>query len=108
MLGRGARVYVDAYQEGLKLYAIGVGPEGGLEAGAGLQVTPRWGRLMDAKGSSAYVTIGGGSIAWYDFGSGEGQLGRLVPVMTAPTRIHFGRAAAYAAIGYSGVVELPL
>jgi hypothetical protein len=107
VLGRGAAVYLDAYEDGLKLHAVSVSPEGTLDGGAAVLVTRDWGNLLDARDSKAYVMIGGGAVARYDFDSGEGQLAQLVPVMGQPSRIRFGATAAYAPVGYSGVVRLP-
>jgi len=70
-------------------------------------VTKDWGSLLDARGSSAYVVLGGSAVARYDFGSGAGSLGEIVPVMGYPLRIRFGASTAYVSTGYSGVLELP-
>lgn len=108
VLGRGAKVYVESYADGLRLYAVAVSPGGALEPGSGVLVTKDWGSLLDARGSSAYVVLGGSAVARYDFGSGAGSLGEIVPVMGYPLRIRFGASTAYVSTGYSGVLELPL
>ncbi|HPV38493.1 MAG TPA: hypothetical protein PK729_14745, partial [Candidatus Hydrogenedentes bacterium] len=107
VLGRGAKVYVESYADGLRLYAVAVSPGGALEPGSGVLVTKDWGSLLDARGSSAYVVLGGSAVARYDFGSGAGSLGEIVPVMGYPLRIRFGASTAYVSTGYSGVLELP-
>ena len=108
MLGRGSKVYLETYAEGLKLYAVSVSPDGALALGNPVLVTKDWGSLLDAWGSSAYVVLGGNAIALYDFSSGEGLLEEIVPVMSTPSKLRFGTSAAYASTGYSGVVKLPL
>ncbi len=108
VLGRGAKVYVESYADGLRLYAVAVSPGGALEPGSGVLVTRDWGSLLDARDSSAYVVLGGSAVARYDFSSGAGTLGEIVPVMGYPLRIRFGASAAYISTGYSGVLELPL
>ncbi len=108
ILGRGARVFIEVYADGMRLYAGAVAPDGALNLGRAILVTKDWGNLFDAWSSSAYVILGGSAIARYDFSSGAGQLAEITPVMGMPSRIRFGASAAFVATGYAGVVQLPL
>lgn len=106
VLGRGAKVYVEAYDNGVRLGTVNVSPAGLLQNGGGATVTTSWGNLIDANATSAYFGIGGGAIARYDC-AGAPDLKELVEVMGTPTSIRFGKNAAYAPMGYFGIVQLP-
>lgn len=108
VIGRGEKVFIDAYTEvGYHLYAASVSPAGDLALSAGLLVTDQWGWLTGAHDDSAYVTVGGGAVAHYDFSEG-GELSAWLQVMGAPQKLRFGSSAAYAALGYFGLALLPL
>jgi len=70
-------------------------------------VTDEWASLIDANGTSAYLSVGGGAIARYDC-TGKPALAELVQVMGTPVQMHFGSSAAYAPLGYFGVASLGL
>lgn len=107
VLAAGEKLYFDQYDSGIKLTALSVGPLGGISVGEPVLVTDQWAALFAAKGNSAYVTIGGGAIARYDF-SGEPDLTDIVEVMATPWRLRFGSSQAFAPLGYSGLIALPL
>ncbi|MBI4560173.1 MAG: beta-propeller domain-containing protein [Candidatus Hydrogenedentes bacterium] len=107
VLGRASKVYVDAYDSGYRLYAVSVAASGDLSLSEGVLVTDQWGSLLDGHENSAYLTIGGGAIVRYDV-SGAPTLGEIVQVMGTPMRLRFGADAAYAPLGYFGLVELSL
>jgi hypothetical protein len=107
VMGRGARVYADAYtSDGYQLYAASVGPDGDLSLSEGLLVTHEWGSLLDAQGTTAYITIGN-AVAAYDF-SGEGAYAGMEQTMGYPVSMRFGVEDAYVLLGYSGFVRLAL
>jgi hypothetical protein len=108
VLARGARVYFDAYDSGYKLHAASIADNGAIALGDGVLVTEQSGSLVDAQGLSAYVAIGNGAVARYDFATGNGTLTDLVPVMGWPSRVRFGQDTAYILLGYFGIVTLPL
>lgn len=107
VLGRGAKVFIDAYDEGSMLYAASVSSAGNITMGNGVLVTDGWANLVDANAASAYFSVGGGALARYDC-SGTPTLEELVEVMGTPARMRFGSSAAYAPLGYFGVVSLGL
>lgn len=107
LLARGNRVYFDTYNEGYYLAEVAVASDGELSLGDKVKVSDSWANLLDARGASAYVVVGGGVIARYDF-TGTPQLTDLVPVMSSPQRLRFGESLVYAPLGYAGLVELPL
>jgi len=107
VMGRGAKVYVDAYaSDGYYLYAASVGPDGDLSLSEGLLVTHEWGNLLDAQGTIAYITIGN-AVAWYDF-SGKGAYAGVEQTMGSPVSMRFGVEDAYVLQGYSGFARLRL
>jgi len=107
VLGRGSKVFLDAYNNGMRLYAATVAGNGALTLGQSTLVTDSWANLVDAKGSSAYLSVGGGAIARYDC-TAKPAFEELVQVMGAPAKIRFGSSAAYAPLGYFGIVSLGL
>ncbi|NIA12616.1 MAG: hypothetical protein GWP08_00955 [Nitrospiraceae bacterium] len=104
--GRGANVFLDAYDSGYLLYKAAIAPDGTLTMTPGLLVTQQWGNLLDAKGETAYVTVGS-AVARYDF-SGEGALVDLFETMGYPISMYFGTNYAYVPLGYAGIAQLPL
>ncbi len=109
VIGRGTRIYMDAYDSaGYKLFAAQQSAGGALTIGTGILITDQWGCLIDGHGSAAYVSIGDGAIARYNCTNGLPQFSLLVEVMGTPLRIRFGTARAYAPIGYFGTAILPL
>lgn len=109
ILGRGARIYLDAYSyEGYRLYLVQQNTAGGLTLGTGVLCTDQWGTLIDAHSTAAYVSVGDGAIVRYNCAGTSPQFSQLVEVMGAPMRIRFGTAHAYAPLGYFGTAELPL
>lgn len=106
VMGRDGRVYFERYHNGVHLHSATVGADGALTPGPDVLVTQQWASLIDARGSSAYVSVGPGAIARYDFDNAP-SLGLLVEAMGTPRRIRFGTDAAYAPLGYFGVVPLP-
>jgi hypothetical protein len=107
VLGRGAKIFMDAYNNGMRLYAATVAANGNLTLGQSTLVTDGWASLVDAHGTSAYLSVGGGAIARYDC-SAKPTLEELVQVMGTPAGMHFGSSAAYAPLGYFGIVSLSL
>lgn len=109
VLPRGERVYFDSWQDqdGYYIGEATVGGDGQLSLGHKVKVTDTWASLLDAQGADAYVTVGGGALAHYDF-SDEPVLDEVVPVMSSPQRLRFGAATVYAPLGYAGVARLPL
>lgn len=104
LLGRGARVVFEQYDGASKIASIRVAPDGALSPGASFAVSDLWANLIDATGSHAYVAVGGYALAVYRLD--EGSLAQLSPVMSTPWRIRFGLEAAYAPLGYSGLLRL--
>ena len=107
VLGRGAKLYIEAYDNGVRLHTVDVSPGGALQPSGSVLVTESWGNLIDANGASAYFGIGGGAIVRYDC-SGNPDLKELIEVMGTPNEIRFGENGAYAPLGYFGIVQLPL
>lgn len=107
LLARGDRVYFDAWDEGYRVYQARIAPAGALVLGDSVEVEDGWGRLLEARGDTAYLSVNEAAVAVYGF-TGGGTLKDLAPVMAAPETIRFGAANAYAALGYSGVLTLPL
>lgn len=107
VIGRGARVFIEAYNNGTRLYAATVNGGGGIQLSQGTLVTEEWGSLIDGNGTSAYLTIGGGAIARYNC-NGKPALEELVEVMGSPAKMRFGNSAAYAPLGYFGIVQMGL
>lgn len=107
VLGRGAKLYIESYDDGVRLNTVNVSGAGALQNGGSVLVTESWGNLVGANATSAYFGIGGGAIARYDC-TGTPDLKELIEVMGTPSTIRFGESAAYAPLGYFGIVELPL
>lgn len=108
VLGRGDRVYFDAYDDrDYGLYAATVSASGALDVGERVTVADDWAGLVDAKGDSAFVQIAGQSVARYLFDGNEGELAEELDVMATPTRIRFGETQAYLVLGNAGVVRTP-
>ncbi len=107
ILGRGPKIFLDAYDNGTRLYTATVAANGDLTLGQSTLVTEDWANLVDANGTSAYLTVGGGALARYDC-SAKPTFEELVQVMGTPGHIRFGSSAAYAPLGYFGVVSLGL
>lgn len=107
VLGRGSRIFLEAYDNGVRLYGASVAANGNLSLGQSTLVTDGWANLIDAKGTSAYLSVGGGAIVRYDC-AGKPALEELVQVMGTPSQMHFGSSAAYAPLGYFGIVSLGL
>ncbi|MCL4694268.1 MAG: beta-propeller domain-containing protein, partial [Candidatus Hydrogenedentes bacterium] len=107
VLGRGSKIFLEAYDNGVLLYGASVAANGNLSLGQSTLVTDGWANLIDAKGASAYLSVGGGAIARYDC-TGKPSLEELVQVMGTPSQMHFGSSAAYAPLGYFGIVSLEL
>ncbi len=108
VLARGARIFYDAYDNGGQtLGAIAVDGDGAFADAGSLNVSDQWVSLIDAHGPDAFVVIGGGAIAQYDF-TGEPVLQALVRVMNSPTQMRFGTETAYAPLGYAGLAVMPL
>jgi hypothetical protein len=107
VLGRGSKIFMDGYNNGALLYAATVAPNGNLTLGQSTFVTDGWASLVDAKGTSAYLSVGGGAVARYDC-TAKPVFEELVQVMGTPAKIHFGSNAAYAPLGYFGIVSLGL
>lgn len=109
ILGRGSKIYLDAYTDGgYRLYLVQQSAAGGLILGTGILCTDQWGTLIDAHSTAAYVSVGDGAIVKYNCSGSSPQFSQLVEVMGAPMRIRFGSAHAYAPLGYFGTAELPL
>ena len=106
LLGRGGKLFFDAYDEENLLYAAGIGADGAISLSEPVLFTSQWGALVEANGGKAYVSVGQGAIATYEF-SPVGALVDLVEVMGSPLGIRFGSRGGYASLGYFGVVELP-
>ncbi len=102
---RGARIFFDAYNDGYVLGNITVADSGALAISARAPVTDSWAYLIDAAGDSAYVVVSGGAVARYTF-DGAPALAELHPVMNNPQRIRFGEDAAYAPLGYAGLLVM--
>ncbi|NUM54970.1 MAG: beta-propeller domain-containing protein [Candidatus Hydrogenedentes bacterium] len=107
VLGRGGKVYIEAFDNGVRLHVVDLSPGGAMQSGGDVLVTESWANLIDANGTSAYFGVGGGAIVRYDC-SGDPDLEELIEVMGTPSAIRFGEAAAYAPLGYFGIVQLPL
>ncbi|GMW00419.1 MAG: hypothetical protein AMXMBFR84_15560 [Candidatus Hydrogenedentota bacterium] len=107
VVGRGSKVFIESYMNGVRIHAANVAANGSIQLGEGTLITPEWGNLIDANGNSAYVNIGGGAVARYDC-AGKPALKELIEVMGSPYRIRFGGSAAYAPLGFFGIVELSL
>jgi hypothetical protein len=107
-MGRGNRVYLDAYKDTHDLYAVTVSTDGALALGEGIDLGADWSSLLDAKGDDVLVQSGGQSVAHYSFLGNIGQLVNETPVMAAPTRARFGENQACLVMGYSGIVRLSL
>lgn len=105
LLGRGEKIYFDAYDDGYKLYAASVENDGKLALGTGLLVTKQWASLLDAQGDTALVTVGN-AIAQYQFG-GAGTLIDVYQTMGSPLSVRFGAERAYVPLGYAGVALIP-
>lgn len=104
---RGARIYIEYYQEGYTLGSVSVSASGDLSHSESINAANQWAYLLGAHASAAYVVVGGNAIARYDF-SGSPVLTDLVQFMGWPSTMRFGLDTAYAPVGYSGVVRLPL
>ena len=107
VLGRGAKIFVEGYDDGVRLYTVDVSPSGALQNGGDVLVTESWANLIDANATSAYFGVGGGAIVRYDC-TDDPDLEDLLEVMGTPSTIRFGEHAAYAPLGYFGIVQLPL
>ncbi|MDZ4861790.1 MAG: beta-propeller domain-containing protein [Candidatus Hydrogenedentes bacterium] len=107
VLGRGAKLFVESYDDGVNLDIVDVSPAGALQSGGDVLVTESWANLVDANGTSAYFGVGGGAIVRYDC-SGSPDLKEIVEVMGTPNQIRFGENGAFAPLGYFGIVQLPL
>ncbi len=105
--GTAGLVFYDLYDQAFLLSTVRVDAAGGLSIGDKVAVTDSWAYLIDADATSAYVVVGGGALARYDF-SGSPVLVELEPVMNTPQRIRFGAATAYAPLGYAGLLRLSL
>ena len=106
VLGRGAKLFVESYDEGVNLDIVNVSPSGALQNGGGVRVTEDWGNLIDANGANAYFGIGGGAIVRYECTSSP-DLKEIIEVMGTPQRIRFENSGTYAPLGYFGIVQLP-
>ncbi len=108
IVAAGDNLFFDYYTgSGYAIAAIDVSSEGILIAGEPVDVTDYWGNLVGGDGDDAYVTIGGGSVAHYEFIDGIGTLADLTPMMGTPANIRFSDNRALAPLGYFGLVELP-
>lgn len=107
VLARGARIYFDGYDDGFRLGAVTVTPNGALSLGGTVLVTEEWAGLLEADANSAYLTVGGGAIARYGFAGGDPTLAQLVPVAGPPLKIRLGAEKAYAPLGYYGLAVMP-
>jgi hypothetical protein len=103
----GSYVYIDAYDGGYALQAARIAPGGRISMTVPVSVTPQWGAFVAAKGGAAYLTVGDGAIAQYDF-SGPPRLESVTEVMGLPSAIRFGDDRAYGVLGWFGLVKLPL
>ena len=107
MLARGAKIYVDGYDEdGSYVSVISVSEQGDLSLMAERRLSDKWADVLDAHGSKVYVTIGS-AIACYDVDDSEAAP-QLVQMMGSPLSVRFGTESAYVPLGYSGVAILPL
>jgi hypothetical protein len=105
VLGRGAQIYFDYYDEGYAARSVAVSNSGQLELGALVDLGDAYASLLDAQGDRAYFIVGGRAIATYDF-SGTPTLVGVTEVMEQPLRMRFGQDAAYAPLGYAGLVRI--
>jgi hypothetical protein len=108
VLGRGDRVYLDAYKDKHTLYAATVASDGTIELGKGVDIGTGWSSLLDAKGDNVLVQSNGQTVSRYHFEGNTGTLADQVSVMAAPTQARFGENQAYLVMGYSGIVRMPL
>jgi hypothetical protein len=105
LLPRGSRIVFEQWDTAMEVTSLTVGADGELAAGASVAVNGAWASLIDARGDVAYVNIAGGAVAQYDLG--DASLVRADAVMSSPWRIRFGDEAAFAPLGYSGVLRMP-
>ena len=115
ILARGSRIYFDTYAytyvdyyytSGYGIYAVSLEPDGSLSLGEEVKVTDNWASLLDARGTTAYVSIGN-AVARYDF-SGEDVFRDLTETMGTPASVRFGATTVRVLLGYSGMIRLPL
>ena len=106
VLGRGDRVYIEAFDEGCYLYVATVAPDGDLAISPGLLVTEQWANILDGKDDTVLMTVGN-AIASYDFSEG-GAFAELLQTMGYPLSVRFGTDYAFIPLGYAGIAQLPL
>ncbi len=103
----GSHVYATAYGNGYALAAASIDPDDGtFDALDPVSVSASWISLLGAQGNRAYVSVGSGAVAVYEFDD-EGELVSLEDAMGTPTTIRFGAERAYAPSGYFGLLALP-
>ena len=105
ILGRDGYVYLDVYDDGYHLAAARITPSGAIDIRGPVLVSNEWGSLVDAQGGYAYVIVGGGALASYDF-TETPELSEVIPVMGSPSKMRFGTEHVYAPMGYFGLVTL--
>lgn len=90
------------------LYKVGVyalSGQGDFEFVGACPVGESWGLLLGARNRQVYLTVSNAAVVRYDFTQSPPVPAEVKPVMSGPDRIRFG-GAAYAPLGYSGVIVL--
>lgn len=105
LLARGHRIVFEQWDASSQVASLTVDAAGQLSPGAVITVDGVWTSLIDAREDIAYLNVAGGAVAQYALD--DGSLLHLDPVMNSPWRIRFGEDAAYAPLGYSGVLRMP-
>jgi hypothetical protein len=108
LLGRDGRVFIEIYNNGTRLQCATVDAGGAIALQESALITDQWGSMINARGTSAYFTIGNGAIARYNCATQSPELAELVEVMGTPAHLRFGAEAVYAPLGYFGIVEFGL
>ncbi len=98
-------VFYPVYDEAFGIQDVVASANGTLDLGDVAEVTGFYGQLLGAIDDSVYVTIGGQTIAHYEF-TPQAELAETVQVMGYPQRLRFGESTVYAPMGYFGVVTL--
>jgi hypothetical protein len=105
--GAGSHVYATGYTDGYSLAAASIDSDDGtITALDPVRVSDSWISLLGAQDDRAYVSVGSGAVAAYEFAE-QGELISLDDVMGTPTAIRFGAEQAYAPSGYFGLLVLP-
>jgi len=108
VLGVGAQVYFDRYDDGYQIQQARIGGSGTIVLGTPVETDGYYGNIIGARGDDLFVNIGYGAIAHYTFSGGNGERVSLTPASGYPSTVRFGASDAYFPLGYYGVLTLPL